>query len=107
MISSKEAGALHYPTINLLKVCFQRQLNLIDEGFTLKQCICYLEDHNFKSDDVVTTHRYYVFRQRILIRDATAFLYQKKYKNIIFCYQKYTYDKDCDLLDKTCLTNIN
>lgn len=99
MISAKEAADLGYSPINLFKCCFRRKLNNFDTGFTLKQAICYLQDHNLKSDDVVTTHQYYVFAQRILIRDSIAFLY-KKNQNIIFVYQKYKYDPQTDDLDK-------
>lgn len=78
MISSIKAHTLGYPLINLLKVCFRRKLGNFDDGFTLKQCICFLDDHNLNYDNVVTTDHNYVFQQRILIRDAIAFLYQKK-----------------------------
>lgn len=100
MISSAEASTLGYSNINLLKVCFKRRLSAFDsDGFTLKQAICYLEEHQMRSDEVCTTHNYYVFQQRVLIKDATAFLY-RKHSNIIFVYQKYKFDRDVADLSK-------
>lgn len=108
MISSDEAATLGYNSINLLKVCFKRRLSRFDsEGFTLKQAICYLEEHQLRSEDVCTTHNYYVFQQRILIKDAVAFLY-RKHNNIVYVYQKYKYDRDSiDLQKKSGLELTN
>jgi hypothetical protein len=107
MISSEEARSLNYKPISLLKVCFKRRQSRFDsEGFTLKQAICYLEEHQLRSDDVCTTHAYYVFQQRVLIKDAIAFLY-RKHNSIVYVYQKYKHDRDSiDLQKKTGLGEL-
>lgn len=98
MISSINAHQLGYKSTTLLKVCFRRKINDFDkEGFTLINCIRYLQQRNLKSDYVITTHCYYVFQQSIIIRDASAFIYHKKSPSVIYCFQKYITDANDDL----------
>jgi hypothetical protein len=87
-ITTSQAIELGYSAINLLNVTFRRKLPERG-GMTLKQCICYLEEHQLRADDVVTTHTHYTFAQRLLIRDCIHFLYTKKAQYITYCYQKF------------------
>lgn len=101
MINSAQASILNIPTLSLQKVIFQRKLNRIDDyedGFTLMQCIEYLQSANLVNDDVCSTHKYYIFQQNLIIKDA-RFKYKHSQPGIIYLWQKYVpkFDLNNDL----------
>lgn len=89
MISSQEASELNYTATNLLKISIRRYNKATQRGFSLKQAICYLEEHGFLADDVVSSNEFYIFQLKPCIRDATNFLYQRRGRDIIYTYQSY------------------
>jgi hypothetical protein len=99
MINSREANALNIPETTIKEVIFKRKNNHFeyhDDRYNLLQCIAYLENCGLKSDDVVTTHKHYIFAQNLCITDA-RFVYKKRQPGIFFVYQNYRYSNISDV----------
>jgi len=82
MITSRQAVLLGLPSLSLQKVVFVRN------EFTLMNCILYLDNNGLNSDDVVSTPKYYIFRQNLIISDE-KFIYKNNNPYIAYLYQKY------------------
>lgn len=89
MICSKHAQTIKIEPKTILTVMFSKT------HFKLIEAIYWLKNKSMRTEDVITTHDYFHFRQCIEISDASK-TYEKVEKGVIFlnqhfiCSTKYT-----------------